>query len=350
MMLIGKSQEFNKRQSQIDFIALHYIELLKQTSVTYKFMDASYINLIQEHFVYMYDKNFETQNENTYKMLMNTINNLTEKQLANEKILNLKEDIERLVKETPPVYMDKKQLEDKIVKNDIDPQKKWLAIKIDEDMIGKKFEAKDKEYCTLYMPKTSHYKGNYMIIPRKLIVEKDNDLYCLIKNNSNILINKYDSRKHGFVNVSLSSSQVFSQFDNYRRYLKNNPDESFQRALEEYQKTKRLDMEKIEDSYKFDGYQLTIINMALYKQLPMDEFLNPDLPHLKMNELYDKKLEKQRMDRMGTLIKKYEIPHYEREGDHFMFQKGERFYTINLDEYNYEDLYLNCEKEEMIYG
>ena len=282
-MLFGKSQEFNKRQGKIEFIALKYTELLQHISKVFKFMDASYINMFQEHLIYMYDREYNIQDENTYAMIKNNLDKLTEEELANKKISLLKEEIEYLIKETPPIYM-QEQTKVKSKENHLNTDKKWSQIKIDRDMLGKKFKSKDKEYIVLRLPETSKYKGNYIIVPTKLIIEEDDSLFWIMKNDTNIMIRKYDNINQHFVNSSLESSEIFRQFDEYRQYLKNNPKESYRRAIEEFKRTSKLDMEKIDDSYMFDGYQLEVMYKAFYNKLPMESFLNPKVSYIKMYE------------------------------------------------------------------
>ncbi len=289
-MLFGKSNEFNKRQSKIEFIALKYTELLQYISKVFKFMDASYINMFQEHIIYMYDKEYSIQEENTYAMIKKNIDKLTEEELSNKRISLLKEEIEYLMKETPPIYMqEQSRINSKI--SHLNPNEKWVEIKIDRDMLGKKFNSKDKEYVVLRLPETSKYKGNYIIVPTKLIVEKDDNLFWIMKNDTNIMIRKYDNVSQQFIHSSLDSSEIFQQFDEYREYLKNNPKESYRRAIEEFKRTSKLDLEKIDDSYMFDGYQLEVIYNAFYNDLPMQSFLNPKVPYIKMYQNYNELLQ-----------------------------------------------------------
>ncbi|MCI9093672.1 MAG: hypothetical protein HFF36_07855 [Coprobacillus sp.] len=290
-MLFGKSNEVNKRQVKIEFIALKYTELLQHISKVFKFMDASYISMFQEHIIYMYDREYNIQDENTYKMIKNNLDKLTEEELSNEKINLLKEEIEYLMKETPPIYMQHEQLKVKSKENNLTTDKKWSEIKIDRDMLGKKFKSKDKEYVVLRLPETSKYKGNYIIAPTNLIVEKDDNLFWIMKNDANIMIRRYDNINQQFIHSSLKSSEIFRQFDEYRQYLKNNPKESYQRAIEEFKRTSKLDMEKIDDSYMFDGYQLEVMYNAFYNKLPMESFLNPKVSYIKMYEKYNELLQ-----------------------------------------------------------
>ena len=84
------------------------------------------------------------------------------------------------MKETPPIYMqEQSRINSKI--SHLNPNEKWVEIKIDRDMLGKKFNSKDKEYVVLRLPETSKYKGNYIIVPTKLIVEKDDNLFWIIR-------------------------------------------------------------------------------------------------------------------------------------------------------------------------
>ncbi len=223
-------------------------------------------------------------------MIKNNLDKLTEKELSNKKVNILKEEIESLMKEIPPIYMQEQPMVNSKMSH-LNPNEKWVEIKIDRDMLGRKFESKGKEYVVLRLPETSKYKGNYIISPTKLIVEKDDNLFWIMKNDTNIMIRRYDNINKQFVHSSLESSEIFHQFDEYRQYLKNNPKESYRRAIEEFKNTSKLDLEKIDDSYMFDGYQLEVIYNAFYNNLPMESFLNPKVPYIKMYENYNELLQ-----------------------------------------------------------